>query len=169
MSISSSRGRISRAHKLARLPRPVQHRRIPEPVHVLVHEARCRRLTRIESDERDKIDEAESDPPAFRPEIRFEQADERDRTGDLVAVREGEQTDMRSRLSGIAADEAAHAGIAVEPPREVGAGQSHRELREWAGDGVRRIAHGPSAREPTSGARAWLARSLPAGARCNHP
>src|SRR5579883_3046027 len=88
--------------KLARLPRPVQHRRIPEPVHILIDKARGSGLARVEAGEGGEIDEAEGDPSTLRPELHLEQAGKRDRPCDLIAVRERDQPDMRPRFPGIA-------------------------------------------------------------------
>ena len=61
------------------------------------------RLARIEPLERREVDEAERQPPARRHKARRQQSVEHDRAGDLVAVRQRQQRDMRPRAAGGAA------------------------------------------------------------------
>ena len=60
------RADLARAVEFDRMARAVQHGRVPHAVDVLVDEARCGGLARIEAFERGEIDEAEGQPAARR-------------------------------------------------------------------------------------------------------
>ena len=61
---------LARPVELGRAPRAVQHRRVPDPVDVLVDEARRGRLARIEPLVCGEVDEAERQPAARRRRAR---------------------------------------------------------------------------------------------------
>ncbi len=116
--------------ELQRAARPVQRRGIPDPVDVLIDEARQGRLTRIEPLERREVDEAEGQPPARRHKVGRQQAVERDRTGDFVAVRQGQEHDMRPGAAGGATGETGDAGVTRNPVANIGCGEDDLEGRQ---------------------------------------
>ena len=116
--------------KLQRTARPVEHRPVPQPVHVLLDEARCGGLGGVEPIERGQVGEAEGQPAACRPQSRREQPFQHDRAGKLVAVHQGYQRHVRPRQRTRARGEAGHSGVAGAPRAEIGGRERHAELRQ---------------------------------------
>ena len=90
------RADLPRAVEFDGMPRAVQERDVPDPVHVLVEEARRGRPLRIEPVERGQVEEAERQFPAGRRQAGPQQPVQHDGAGEFVAVHQRQQRHMRA-------------------------------------------------------------------------
>ena len=115
------------ALQLCRVARAVERRRRPQPVEILVDIARGDRVARIEFLERRDIVEAERQLAAARPDTGAEQAVDRDRAADLVAVGEPHHRDMWPGLARGKGGDVFDPGITGAIGRNIGRRQLDRE------------------------------------------
>jgi hypothetical protein len=71
--------------------------RVPDAVHVLVQEAGCGGVFGVETGEGGQVGEHQAQAAAHRAHVLAKQAIEHDGAGDLVAVQQRDQHDMRPR------------------------------------------------------------------------
>lgn len=79
------------------MPGSVQDGFVPDPVKILIKEARGSRPLRIEPLECAHVDETEREFPLRWRQAGLQQPIEHDGTGDLIAMHKREQSDVRPR------------------------------------------------------------------------
>ena len=131
VDIVEQRPQLAGPVELGRRAGAVEDGGVPEPVHVLLDEAGRGRLGGIEALERRQVQEADRQPAPQRAEFLPQQLVQHDRAGELVAVHQRGDRDMRTRPPAVELHHPGQAGIAGEPVGEVRRPQPDIEARQW--------------------------------------
>jgi hypothetical protein len=106
------RPQLASPGQLRRLARPFERARVPQPVEVLIDEARRVGLARIEALEGGHVGEAQGQHAAGRSDCVLEQKIEHDRAADLVAVGQRVHQDVGAGPAAVEAGDVRDLGVA---------------------------------------------------------
>ena len=138
---------LAGARKLDALPRPLQGLQRPHAVEVLIDEARCAGVFRVEALIGGDVGKGERQHAPPRPDTLAEQEVERDGAANLVAVRDRIDERMRARNAAVEAVDIVDARIARLVGGDVGGFEFDGEARHGAflglagGRHLTRISH----------------------------